>query len=446
MADIIIRVVLAAVMVIELIYFINKKDKYNLLLKDSFWIIFVWTACLFLYYFSGINYAINMNVIVFLYIILFWILYFIGKAIAKTFMKKSTRISTIAVEDTNVKRERKHDFSLLFITSLISLAVYALLIFMNNNIVFGVTRSFNTTALNTLFLLISSSSLIIWLYELAYALSHDKKMPIYAFLSAIVFNVPGLIISGRDALMIFLLSSFITAVYFGNYGIKELKCKGKMYNKLKKGSLIFIAIIFVYLIFLVSNRYGSSAIAQFEWAASCEFPEYLKFIYNHLGGVGKVIVNLVFYYSSQFSKFSLDFYNYNGPYLKGLYQLHYVSRLLPDAWGLNHSLVSSSVTLMSASAGVAGLKTIWDTMIGYFIFDFGRVITLIMAFISGVFVEVINKLSYKKQDILHILVRVMLCVGCFITVQFSPLFDYYFIFPSFWLFIMLEVFKKRIKK
>ena len=119
MADIIIRVVLAALVVLELIYFINKKDKYNLLLKDSFWIIFVWTACLFLYYFSGINYAINMNVIVFLYIVLFWTLYFIGKGIAKILMKKSTRISKLTVEDTTIKRERKHDFSLLFIASLI---------------------------------------------------------------------------------------------------------------------------------------------------------------------------------------------------------------------------------------------------------------------------------------------------------------------------------------
>ena len=443
MVDTIIKVVLAAVVVLELLYFINTKEKYKLLLKDGFWIIFVWTICLFLYYFSGINYAIKMSNMVFLYIILFWVLYFIGKGVTKVILEKSTVASKVLVEDTEAKKEKKHDFSLLFIVSLISLGVYTVLMFMNNDIVFGETRSFNTSSLNTLFLIISSSSLIIWLYELAYALSHDKKLPIYAWLSAIVFNAPGLLISGRDALMIFLLSSFITAIYFGNYGIKELNCKGKMYSKLKKGSLIFVAIIFVYLVFLVSNRYGSSAIAQFEWAAGCEFPEYLKFIYNHLGGVGKVIVNVVFYYSSQFSKFSLDFNNYNGPYLKGLYQLHYVSRLLPSSWGLNYSLVSNSVTLMSASAGVAGLKTIWDTMIGYFIFDFGKVITLIMAFVSGVFVEVINKLSYKKQDILHILVRVMLCVGCFITVQFSPLFDYYFIFPSFWLFVMLKMFKKR---
>ena len=216
-----------------------------------------------------------------------------------------------------------------------------------------------------------------------------------------------------------------------------------MYSKLKKVALIAIGLIMIYLVFLVSNRYGSSAITQFEWAAGCEFPEYLRFIYDHLGGVGKVIVNIVFYYSSQFSKLSLDFQNYTGPYLKGLYQLHYVSRLLPDSWNLNYTLVSNSVTLMSTYAGVTGLKTLWDTMIGYFIFDFGKVFTLAMAFASGIFVEVVNKLSYRKQDIFHILVRVMICVGCFITVQFSPLFDYYFIFPAFWLFVMLKVLKKR---
>ncbi len=54
---------------------------------------------------------------------------------------------------------------------------------------------------------------------------------------------------------------------------------------------------------------------MFKWSTDCQFPEYLENIYYKGGKVGSLILNIVFYYSSQLSKFSLIFEKYNGPYL-----------------------------------------------------------------------------------------------------------------------------------
>ena len=81
-------------------------------------------------------------------------------------------------------------------------------------------------------LLFSNSSLVIWLYELAYAILSEKKMTWYGLMSGVIYNIPGIVISGRDALMIFFVSTVIVLFYCGNYGKKVLGLEGKMYKKI----------------------------------------------------------------------------------------------------------------------------------------------------------------------------------------------------------------------
>ena len=130
------------------------------------------------------------------------------------------------------------------------------------------------------------------------------------------------------------------------------------------------------------------------------------------------------------------FEQYEGPYLFGMYQLHYVSRLLPESWNLNYSLVSNSLKEITSNVGVPGIKVFWETAIGYSIYDFGRIGTLIISFLGGLLIGKINYYANKKESILNILNKTLLCVAMFLSIEVSPLFDYHYIFPLVWLIVI----------
>ena len=203
----------------------------------------------------------------------------------------------------------------------------------------------------------------------------------------------------------------------------------------------------MYLIFLSTNRYGnneSSALNMFMWSAGCKFPQYLEDIYYNFGGIGKVIINIVFYYSSQFSKFALIFDRYNGPYMLGLYELHYISRMFPNSWAMSYSLVTQQLTNITMNAGIPGIRIFWETAIGYLIYDFGKIGTLIVSFIFGILVKKISMWSEYNKNILKILAQTFVCIAMFLTIEVSPIFDYFFIFPTIWLVVIILIYNRKI--
>lgn len=348
----------------------------------------------------------------------------------------------------NIDVSKKINLFPIFVISLVSVVIYTIYILSINKIQLGSTRDIETNGIATFFQILSSSSLIIWLYELAYSLLNNKRITVWGVISVIIFNIPGFIISGRDALIICLLSTFIVFFYCGIYAKKVLKKESKVFKITLIVFGIAIVIVLIYLIFLSNNRYGTnndSVINMFSWSASAQFPGYLKWINNYMGGFGKLVLNIIFYYSSQLSKFALVFEEYDGPYLFGLYQLHYVSRLLPESWNLSHTVVSTALQELTVNIGIPGIKVFWETAIGYSLYDFGRIGTLFVSLIGGLIVGQLMIYANKKESILNILNRTLICVAMFITIQFSPLFDYYFIFPLAWL-VILNIFDKQKNK
>lgn len=440
MQDIIMRLILI-IMVISGGYWVYKYNKkYKLFLDNKFWVFISWGFAFILYFFLGIEYTKKLNIYSFGYIILCWILFIGGQyAFSKYSKRNKTKLNE---KEQNLDFSKKINLFPLFIVSLVCVIIYAIYILSINNINIGSTRDIKTNGFATLLLIFSNSSLVIWLYELAYAIINEKKMTIYGILSAVIYNIPGVIISGRDALMIFFISTVIIFLYCGNYAKKVLKKECKIYKKILKCAIVAFGAIMIYLIFLSNNRYGtdrSAVINMFKWSAKCQFPAYLEWIYYNCGGLGKLILNVVFYYSSQLSKFALIFEKYDGPYMCGLYQLHYVSRLLPESWNMNFSIVSKELQRLTTNEGIPGLKVFWETAIGYSIYDFGRIGTLIVAFIGGVIVEKLNIYCNNKNNVISIVTQTFICTATFLTIEVSPVFDYYYIFPAFWLGILIFI-------
>ena len=419
----------------------------KLIINDKFWLYISWEACLLLYSISGIVYPISLKITTFLYIIVFWLFYLIGSRIANVVSIKKN----ISMEKSEIayRQDDRINFSLLFLISFISTILYVVVVHRQNpNATLGITRGVRVNALSTLFLILSSSSLIIWLYELLYSITNKKKIKFYGIVSAILYNIPGIVISGRDALMIFIISSFITTVYSLSYLQKKKLLTRKVKRRIKSVACFTLFGIVVYLLLISSIRYGTndnSVLAMFEWASGATFPKYLVYIYKHTGAFGKLILNVVFYYSSQFSKLALVFNDYTGPHQFGLYQLHYVARLLPNSFGIDTNAVSNSLASICNSYNLPGIKVLWGTVIEYSIYDFGKIGSLIYSLIFGYIIRRRVICNYNKTHELNIIALVLICVAMFTTVEISPLFDYFYVFPVAWL-IVIKLFSKKYKK
>lgn len=441
MQKLLIKGIMIIILIIGSFIIINKKDKYKLILSNLFWLFVPWMFCLLLYLCAGIQYTFELDVYSFSYIILILFSFAFGQCIIKNKKNEKNREYILQFSE-------KINMVPLFIISTISAILYIVYLISINNIQIGVTRNINTNSFSTLLLLISNASLVIWLYELIYSILNNKKITYYGIISAIVYNLPGILISGRDALIIFLISTFIVFIYCGNYAKRDTKIKGQMYKKIKKYFFIALIVVMLYLLLLSTNRYGEnedSAINMFVWSAGCEFPEYLQYIYYNWGGVGKLIVNFIFYYTSQISKYSLIFNEYDGPYMFGLFQLHYISRMIPSSWNMSYSRVTQEIANIATNNGVPGMKIFWETAIGYSIYDFGKVGTLIISFFSGIFIKKIIIWCNDNSNILKILLQAFICVAMFLTIAVSPLYDYFYIFPLFWIFLIILLRSKKTK-
>ena len=198
------KFILIILIILGVYIFYQKKNKYELILNARFWIFISWAAIFILYFFSGIKYKFNLNLYSFGYIILCLAIFFIGQYVIK---KKKDKDEKDKDEKDKIKDFKKINFLSLFVLAFISVMAYAIYIIKINNIEIGITRNINTNGIATILLLLSNSSLVIWLYELAYAILNEKKMTWYGILSGIIYNIPGIVISGRDALMIFFYSN-----------------------------------------------------------------------------------------------------------------------------------------------------------------------------------------------------------------------------------------------
>ena len=428
MEQLVLKIIMFIFIIIGVFFFVKSKEKEKFWIDHKFWLIFSWGVCLSLYFFSGIQYRINLTLISFFYILIALSLFCLGDFLIGK--KDSLKIDV----------SKKLNTFPFFVFSVICLICYTCYMFHINEITIGVTRDFQSDWISTLFLIGNSVSLVIWLYELSYAIICNKNITWYGCIAFVLYNIPGILISGRDALIISLVVSIIVFFYSGYYAKKMKKNDCKVFKRLLFLGMLAIGGIFFYLVFLSMNRYGSSdssALNMFEWSAQCVFPDYLNFIYYHLGGIGKVFINAVFYYSSQFSKFALIFEEYNGPYLFGFYQLHYISRLFPDNWPIYFGLVSDALYEITTKMQVPGLKGFWETALGYSIYDFGRLGTLLICFISGYGVGFLRNWCFKNQTLLHVILLCFICAGMFLTVELSPLFDYFYIFPLFWIFFLI---------
>ena len=57
----------------------------------------------------------------------------------------------------------------------------------------------------------------------------------------------------------------------------------------------------------------------------------------------------------------------------------------------------------------------------------------------------VNNWCKNNINILKILMQTFICVAMFLTIELSPIFDYYYVFPLFWIILIVLITKTKNK-
>lgn len=400
---------------------INKNQKY--VLNDIFWTISLWSLMFINYYTCGIEYKEHVSVYVILYIVLCISMYIIAH---------------IGSSKINFKfRESKYYLDKHFNTIPISLAVilgafiYIVNIIANNNVIIGITRTYDTSIISTLSLLLADFAPFVWYYELIYSLMYGMKIPKHAFITILAYCFIPIFYAGRGVYVSILWNTVLIIFYFRRDKIS--KAIGRIKNTIKSlGIFMIFAIILVigYSVFIGHSRYGSDYVHHFEVVANCEVSNSTMQILSYFGIFALPLLNAMFYFSSAIVKVGMIFNYYSGPYLHGFYQLNYISRRFPELYS-QYEKVSSQIIQIMVEHRCPLFYSAFDTGIGMSIYDFGRIGTVFVLFTAGWLAGrnyrhyLIHRTSY------FVFFQVIICEMVMTSTQLSPLYDNTRAYPVF---------------
>lgn len=429
------------VMYLMVLFISFKKLKKGLIINPLFWLYMAWGLIIGLYYTSGIEYnqkpTFNSLMYIILSLIIFTISYYLGKNTKIRHFHKNIVMSSS--RNSNQFIESKINIRFYFILALIGIFLWLLDVIRLNNIILGFRiENFNISIVGAIGSILLNISLVVWLYQLIYTIRNNKKLGVMSLVSAVIYISFALVTAGRQAILIFFISSFIVLIYSLNLN-NLYRYKNKIFISLS----IAISIIFIYLINIsISRSEVSNKVALFEYILnSSTSAQTLEFV-NKFGIISDVILDIIYYYSQEVPMFDLFFNEYSGQKFWGIFQLHYVGRRLPY-FMINYDRLSAHINLIAYNANV--VPVYWTTALSAFIIDFGRVGALFFISLLGVICGKVHKNFIRNNSTYNLMLLTMVCVGAAFSIQYSPFSEISWAYPLYWLLLTKNVPKIKLK-
>ena len=240
------------------------------------------------------------------------------------------------------------------------------------------------------------------------------------FLLLIGYTVPCILNNGRESLAYVLVS--MIAIY-GYVQITKTTEKRKIDLKklVYRLMLALGAVFFVWMLFNISSdRFGQNEINTFlvrreisaDKIKEAESWGELEFLYY----------NIASYFSHQISFLDFTIKEYEGPYLYGMFELNIISRRLPDFLNLDYRSVFQSFEKLYSTKSVS-YSGAWNTVLGSFICDFGRIGTIFVCYFLGLVLGKIRRKFEYNYDIRYAVLIAIICASSFSTIQLGPFFN-----------------------
>lgn len=421
---------------VVVVWSLYKKNN-NIIVNDLFWLITSWVAMLGIYFFSGIAYYYIPGVKTWLYIILFFGTYILGRLVGL-----KTKINSLSGRKIRIK-----DNILLVITAVgAALRMYDIITlngFLNIN-----RYDIHSSFVGIIGSFLSPLGLPLFLKIGFQAKADNIKIPMKAYLALFLYVLPVILLSGRLNLIFALIAIICLTLWkpqsnqlIGHTVSNALPSKFKK-KKIAITVLIFTGIVTFlrYSNYIIGNRFKSFETMLLVTGLNDSFAltDSARPFYDSFGALGALVFQVLNYYSAQFKNIALIIQEFHGPHSFGLTQLHYIARRSDFL----KSIANSTNTAMRAATALSGRAfdgsgTYWVTVIGDMVIDFGTFGGLIAIFIIGILIGRKRAIYLRNlNNPYELSIQVMLSISMFYSIQLSPLFETSLVYAFLWMWVL----------
>ena len=409
------------IVLILVVFGLYKTSKGRVLYNDVFWLLVSWILIFGLHFVSGIKWKYEVSVETVIYII---------ASMGGYFLFRFFGIHSKIAPDSSSR-----DISLRRYNILKTLGWIGVIIFSTDYIrlngLFGIGKSqYSISFIGSLGFLLIPILLVTGLYEICDAFIDSRRIPVKAIASLVGYSLPCILNSGRESLLYVIIGFIATLYYCLNYLNRNNPSSRKKLSIKKIVTVIVSAILVIAVGTAIFNsslsRFGNNEVNVFLYTHNV--PSSIVEEAKKYGPYQFLFYNYISYFGHQlpFVEYVLRFYQ--GPYLLGMYELNILSRRLPAFLGLDYRLVYMNID--------PAFNGSWQTVLGSFIFDFGKIFTPIVCCIIGLVVGRNRRRLILYPSIQRATLNSLLCIAMFTTIQLGPFYNF-LVYGSFiWWYII----------
>lgn len=410
-----------------------------------FWLTASFSFVIGLYYTSGFEYRYPLKFSGLFYFILIYIFFYLG------YMFRSRVRLTLSGKRGEVKSKYSnylinYQDHIMYRKVFFFISFFGVIIYMVDFYLHNVGRNnLHTESVISIVGVIGKIllllSLVVWLHELAFAIQYDRRIHIFGYMCAIIYNLPAILTSGRQSLLIFMVASLSIYVL----SIIRKKGKYKYNNELICFCIIVFCVMFAYLSLVSSSRQiVDSKVALFEYMMNCNISDNTLSLLNKMGGMKSILLEIISYYSHELPMFQVLIDNWETGHFWGMSQLQLISTNLPENNPFSNAMLWVELDRIAEMNNM--YSHVWRTIAGNCFMDFGYVGGLLYMAVLGYISRSIYIMAKKKDSINSMVNLAILNAGVFFSMQYSPLCEGFWYYPVLWIYLGIPVINKLLRR
>lgn len=406
-----------------------KWSKYKILCNELFWLGTFWSLIIGVYICSGISfnsYGLSFELLFFLTLCLGSLL--VGRRKGMT--------SPLILPTLQIRKRRLYYFSLLGVLGIIIYIIDILRLNGLSAIIFreaGMKTELEISLIGTIGSLFVSLLLVIGAYLVADKIRNSNSISIVGVFMMFLYTLPCMMHSGRETIL------FVIITMISLYGYKKmLKTQKNGIIKFKtlmiRTFLLLVGSLIIFLFYSISQDRFTEGLSNV-FLESHDLPSKTVDEAQSWGELKFLYVNFLSYFCHQIPFLDFVLKEYDGPYMFGVYELNIISRRLPESLGLNYLTVYDELNRLY-QRNHTDFGTGWQTVLGSFIVDFGRIGAVFVCFFCGLFMGKVRKQFKKTLDARYAVMVSLLCMSSFSTIQLGPFYQNMIYGAYFWWIIL----------
>lgn len=419
--------------------YLLKKSNGQLLGSEIFWLSSVWGLCIGTSLLGGVKYSVYGFSWHFFVFFCPCVLAFI------TGRQKGLRTHVAVFSSFDISHVVSYKFLLL---GLLGAFLYLYDCFRLNGLYTllfeeGGRKTIQLSMLGIIGALLLPLTLLQGLSLFARELLYNRIFSFKSFLVLLAYALPSTITGGRESLLYCIIGMLSIYGFRLLKRSKEQPIQYKSTRKQKKWKHYFLLVgcisLVSWLVYEISTkRFSANDVNYFLYIN--DVSQDVQDDAELWGKFSFIYYNILSYFGHQISFLDFTIKHYEGPYLFGFFEFNIFARRL----GIDYLVVFENIGKLQSQYGMTALQGTWNTILGSFICDFGRLGSIPICFLCGYLIGIVRKKINKTMDVRYAILVSLLSISAFSTVQLGPFYQTMIWSTYFWWYIINHKFETKI--